>query len=258
MSEPRRWEQPVVGAVSVLLFFSAWEGAVRAGLVSAQFVSSPVLVVRAAARLFAEGDMWPHLRVSGLEFVAGYGAAILVAIPVGLAVGWYRRLSYCVAPFIDALNAVPRVALLPLLVIWFGIGIWSKIVVVFLGAVVPLTINTLSGVRVTEGRFLKVARSFGASELRVFRTIVLPGTLPFIFTGLKYAAGRALLGVVVGELYAATAGIGYLIMMAGNSIQTDIVFVGILTMTAAGVITVAALNRLERRFDAWRPRMGGA
>lgn len=258
MSAARRWEQPVVGVASVLLFLAAWEATVRAGLVSAQLISSPVLVARAAWRLFADGEMWRHLRVSGLEFIAGYGAAIGVAVPLGLALGWYRRLYYCAAPFIDALNAVPRVALLPLLVIWCGIGIWSKIVVVFLGAVVPLTINTLAGVRVTEDRFLRVARSFGASQLRVFWTIVLPGTLPFVFTGLKYAAGRALLGVVVGELYAATAGVGYLIAVAGSSVQTDIVFVGILTITLAGVVTVALLNRLERSFDAWRPRVGGA
>lgn len=253
----RRWEQPLVGAGSVLLVLAAWEASVRSGLVNPLFISAPTLIARAAWRLFAGGEMWHHLGVSATEFAAGYLAAVVVAIPLGLAVGWYRRVYFCLAPFIDALNAVPRVALLPLIVIWFGIGIWSKIVVVFLGAVIPLLINTFSGVRVTEARFLTVARSFGASELRVFWTIVLPGTLPFVFTGLKYAAGRALLGVVVGELYAATAGVGYLITVAGSSFQTDTVFVGILTITVAGVVAVELLNRLERRFDAWRPRVGG-
>ncbi|MBI4247615.1 MAG: ABC transporter permease [Candidatus Rokubacteria bacterium] len=254
---PRRYDQALVGGGAVLLCLTAWEAAVRSGLVNAMFVSAPTLIARAGWRLFASGEMWHHLAVSGTEFLTGYLGAIVVAIPLGLAIGWYRRLYYCLGPFIDALNAVPRVALLPLLVIWFGIGIWSKIVVVFLGAVIPLLINTFSGVKVTEARFLRVARSFGASELRVFWTIVLPGTLPFIFTGLKYAAGRALLGVVVGELYAATAGVGYLITVAGSSVQTDIVFAGILTFTATGVVTVAVLGRLERRFDAWRPRVGG-
>jgi len=153
---------------------------------------------------------------------------------------------------------VPRVTLLPLIVIWFGIGIWSKIVVVFLGAVIPMLINTFSGVKTNEERFLRVARSFGASELRIFWTIVLPGTVPFIFTGLKYAAGRALLGVVVGELYAATAGVGYLIAIAGNTFQTDKVFAGILIVMFTGLVTVEVLNRLERRFDAWRPKVGSA
>jgi len=196
--------------------------------------------------------------VSATEFLAGYLMAAGVAIPLGLAVGWYRRLSYLLGPFIDTLNAVPRVTLLPLIVIWCGIGLWSKIVVVFLGAVIPLLINTAAGVRTNEERFLRVARSFGASQLRIFWTIVLPGTVPFIFTGLKYAAGRALLGVVVGELYAATAGIGFLIAVSGNSFQTDKVFAGILIVTFTGLLTVEVLNRLERRFEAWRPRVGSA
>jgi NitT/TauT family transport system permease protein len=136
--------------------------------------------------------------------------------------------------------------------------VWSKIVVVFLGAVIPLLINTFSGVKTTEERFLRVARSFGASELRMFWTIVLPGTIPFIFTGLKYAAGRALLGVVVGELYAATAGIGFLITVAGATFQTDKVFVGILIVTTTGILVVELLNRLERRFESWRPKVGSA
>src|SRR5919204_495752 len=110
---------------------------------------------------------------------------------------------------VDTLNAVPRVTLLPLIIIWCGIGMWSKIVVVFLGAVIPILINTQSGVKTSEARFVRVARSFCASKLKIFSSIILPGTVPFIFSGAKYGAGRALLGVVVGELYAATAGTGH-------------------------------------------------
>jgi len=235
-----------------------WETIARSGFVNPLFISSPTLVAQAEYQLFAEGEIWNDLRVSGTEFFVGYLMAAGVAIPLGLAVGWYKRLSYVLGPFIDTLNAVPRVTLLPLIVIWAGIGIWSKIVVVFLGAVIPMLINTYSGVKTNEERFLRVARSFGASEFKIFRSIVLPGTVPFIFTGLKYAAGRALLGVVVGELYAATAGIGYLIAIAGNTFQTDKVFAGILIVTFTGLVTVELLNRLERRFDAWRPKVGSA
>jgi NitT/TauT family transport system permease protein len=216
------------------------------------------LIARAGLQLFAEGTIWKDLRVSATEFLAGYLMAAAVAIPLGLATGWYRRLYFCLSPFIDVLNAVPRVALLPIIIIWFGIGVWSKIVVVFLGAVIPMLINTFSGVKTTEERFLKVARSFGASELKIFWSIVFPGTVPFIFTGLKYAAGRALLGVVVGELYAATAGIGFLISVAGATFQTDKVFVGILIITTTGIVVVELLNRLERRFESWRPKVGSA
>lgn len=248
----------VIGGSTLLAFGVSWELIGRTGVVNPLFISSPTLVAHALYQLFAEGEIWNDLKVSGTEFVTGYLMAAGVAIPLGLAVGWYKRLYYVLSPFIDTLNAVPRVTLLPLIVIWFGIGIWSKIVVVFLGAVIPMLINTFSGVKTNEARFLRVARSFGASEFKIFWSIVLPGTVPFIFTGLKYAAGRALLGVVVGELYAATAGIGYLIAIAGNTFQTDKVFAGILIVMVTGLVTVEVLNRLERRFDAWRPKVGAA
>lgn len=253
-----RHDRLLISGGTVLAFFVIWEAIARSGLVNPLFISSPTLALRAGQELFAEGEIWKDLRVSATEFLVGYVLAAVVAIPLGLAVGWYKRLYYLLSPFIDTLNAVPRVTLLPLIVIWFGIGIWSKIVVVFLGAVIPMLINTFSGVKTNEERFLRVARSFGASELMIFWSIVLPGTVPFIFTGLKYAAGRALLGVVVGELYAATAGIGYLIAIAGNTFQTDKVFVGILLVMVTGLVTVEVLNRLERRFDAWRPKVGSA
>jgi len=254
----RRSERLAIGVGTLLTFFATWELIARTGVINPLFISSPTLVAHALYQLFADGEIWKDLKVSGTEFLTGYLMAAGVAIPLGLAIGWYKRLYYVASPFVDTLNAVPRVTLLPLIVIWFGIGIWSKIVVVFLGAVIPMLINTFSGVKTNEERFLRVARSFGASQFKVFWSIVLPGTVPFIFTGLKYAAGRALLGVVVGELYAATAGIGYLIAIAGNTFQTDKVFAGILIVMVTGLVTVEVLNRLERRFDAWRPKVGSA
>lgn len=253
-----RYERLLIGGGAVLAFFLAWEAVTRSGLVNPLFLSSPTLIARAGQQLFSTEEIWKDLRVSGTEFIVGYLLAAGVAIPLGLAIGWYRRLYYCLGPFVDVMNAVPRVALLPIIIIWLGIGIWSKIAVVFLGAVIPMIINTFSGVKTTEQRFLRVAQSFGASEFKIFWTIVFPGTVPFIFTGLKYAAGRALLGVVVGELYAATAGIGFLIAVAGATFQTDKVFVGILIVTMTGVVMVELLGRLERRFDQWRPKVGSA
>src|SRR5262249_28975596 len=125
-------------------------------------------------------------------------------------------------------------------------------------AVLPILIAAHAGVRTNEARFVLVARSFGASERKIFSSIILPGTVPFIFTGLKYGAGRALLGVVVGELYAATAGIGHMIGDAGNTLQTDVMFFGVLVFTAVGLLSVAALSFCERRFETWRPKVGAA
>ena len=251
-----RHERFCVGSGALIGFLAFWEAVVYADWVSAVFVSSPSRVVVTAWRLFGEEEIWRDLGISGTEFLIGYLMATCVAIPLGLALGWYKRLYFALSPFVHTLNVVPRITLLPVIIIWFGIGVWSKVAVVFLGAVIPILISTMSGVRTNEERFLNVARSFGATESKIFTSVVLPGTVPFIFTGLKYAAGRALLGVIVAELYAATAGIGYFISAAGNALQTDQVLVGVLIVTFVGLVTVEALNRIERRFEVWRPKVG--
>ena len=165
-------------------------------------------------------------------------------------------MSYAFDPFINAMNATPRVALLPLVIIWLGIGIFSKIGIIFLGAVFSILINTRDGVKTTPVNLLNAARSFGASEGMVFKTVVVPSMMPFILTGLRLAVGRALVGVLVGELYAATAGIGFMITVAGATFQTDKVFVGVLIFAISGMIGMELLTKLEQRFDKWRPQVG--
>ena len=156
------------------------------------------------------------------------------------------------------MNATPRVALLPLVIIWLGIGILSKVGIIFLGAVFPMLINARDGVKTTPLSLINAARSFGASEWQVFKTVVFPSTLPFVLTGLRIAVGRALVGVLVGELYAATAGIGFMITVAGATFQTDKVFVGVLIFAIAGIVLTDILDRIEHRFDKWRPQVGAA
>jgi ABC-type nitrate/sulfonate/bicarbonate transport system permease component len=251
----RAHERLVIGAGTMLGLLALWEVFGRSGLVDPLFISSPTRIALAGWQLVHDHDFWNDLEISATEFIFGYAAAVAVGISLGLAVGLSRRLQYMLSPFIDTLNAVPRVTLLPLIVIWLGIGIWSKVAVVFLGAVIPILINTQSGVATSEARFLRVARSFCASRTKIFSSIVLPGTVPFVFTGLKYAAGRALLGVVVGELYASTAGLGHMIADAGNTFQTDVVFFGVFVFMAAGLTVVALLDTIEQRFEKWRPQL---
>lgn len=244
----------LIGLGSTLGLLLAWEAVVVLGLVAPLYISSPTRIFQAGAAAFRAGHIWTDIRASAMAFAYGYGAAILVAIPLGLAMGWFRRVDYVFGPFVDILNAVPRITFLPILILWFGIGIWSKFAVVFLGAVIPIIIACHAGVRTSESRFVKVARSFSASPLKQLTSIVLPGTVPYIFTGLKYAAGRALLGVVVGELYASTAGVGHMIAQAGNLFDTDTVFFGVVLFMAAGIAITSVLSWIERYFDRWRPQ----
>jgi NitT/TauT family transport system permease protein len=156
-------------------------------------------------------------------------------------------------PFISALYALPRSALLPILILWLGIGIRSKIAIVFLGAVFPILINAMAGVRTIDEMLLRCARSFGANDRQLFLTLAVPSSVPFIVTGLRLGVGRALVGIVVGELVAATAGIGYMMSVAGATFQTDKVYVGIMLLAGTGYVLTALLKRLESYFETWRP-----
>jgi NitT/TauT family transport system permease protein len=226
--------------------------------VNPMFMSAPSLVAKAAYGLFADGEIYHDLYVSGAEFFWGYILSVVVAVPFGIAVGWYKKMSHIFDPFINAMNATPRVALLPLIIIWLGIGILSKVGIIFLGAIFPILINARDGVKTTPKSLLNAAKSFGASEWKIFATVVLPSTVPFILTGLRLGVGRGLVGVMVGELYAATAGIGFMITVAGATFQTDKVFVGVLIFAVTGMVLTEVLNSLEHRFDGWRPKVGSA
>ncbi|MGN6730467.1 MAG: ABC transporter permease [Candidatus Binatia bacterium] len=250
-------ERKILGTLSVGLFLLVWELVGNTfQLINPMFMSSPSLIWNAAVQLFGSGEIWNDLRVSGIEFGWGYLLSVIVGVPFGIAIGWYKKFAYICDPFVNAMNATPRVALLPLVIIWLGIGILSKVGIIFLGAVFPLIINTRDGVKTTPANLLTAARSFGASEWQLFKSVVVPSTVPFILTGLRLAIGRALIGVMVGELYAATAGIGFMITVAGATFQTDKVFVGVLIFAISGMIATDIVDRAEKRFDKWRPKVG--
>jgi ABC-type nitrate/sulfonate/bicarbonate transport system permease component len=260
-------EKKILGVTSVSIFLLVWEfmgGPISVNnpipflRVNPMFMSAPSLIWKAAVDLVSSGEIWNDLRVSGIELFWGYFLSAVVAVPFGIMVGWYKKASHIFDPFINAMNATPRVALLPLVIIWLGIGILSKVGIIFLGAVFPILINTRDGVKTTPLNLLNAARSFGASERLIFKNVVLPSTIPFILTGLRLGLGRAIVGVMVGELYAATAGIGFMITVAGATFQTDKVFVGILVFALTGLIGMEVLTRVEKRFDKWRPKVGAA
>jgi NitT/TauT family transport system permease protein len=263
-------ERAILGVGAIALFLAFWEGLERGWwsdllqpVIGAEaerwrikpiFISSPALIVQGAYRMFfVTGEIWRDLGLSGLEFVLGIAIAIIIGIPLGLAAGWYRRLSYAVAPFLSALNATPQVAFLPLIIIWVGTGFATKILIIALLAVLPIAINAQAAVRTTDPRLIKVADSFGAGEWLFFRSVILPSAVPFLLAGLRLAIGRGMIGIVVGEVYGSSGGIGMMISQAGSRFQTDRVFVGVLTIVAAGVILVEVLRRIERRVEVWRP-----
>lgn len=257
-----RWyfanERPILASLSFVGFFVVWQVASSAGWVNQLFFSSPTAIADTAINEVQNPRLWNDIRVSGTELVVGYVAAVAIGIPLGILTGWYRKLNYFVDPWLNFMNSLPRVALLPLIVLWVGIGIWSKILVVFLGAFFMIVMNTLYGVRTVDRHLLDVARSFGASERRIFGTVVIPGSVPFILAGLRLGVGRAVIGVIVGELYAGNAGLGYMITVASQTLQASRLLFGVILLTLMGVVSVELLRLVERRYQRWRPRVGAA
>lgn len=241
----------LLSLATLVVFLGTWELLPALGWIDPFFISSPSRILRAANWLFAHG-FWHDIWVSLSEFGLGMLLAILLGIGSGLILGWYRILDAMFEPFITMLNAMPRVALLPIIILWLGIGIESKVAAVFLGAFFPIIINVMKGVNTVDENLLMCARSFNARDSQIFSSIVLPSSVPYIVAGLHIAVGRGLVGVVIGELLASQAGVGHMISMASTTFQTDKVFVGVLLLAAFGYILTELLKQMEKRFESWR------
>ena len=247
-----RFRAPATGLAAIAVFIGAWQLVAWLRLVPELFLPGPWDIAQAESQYATSPDFLLDLSTSGQEMLIGFGLAIVIGLPLGILMGWYRTLHHALDPFISFFYSTPRIALMPLLIIWFGIGIWSKVAVIFLGAFFPIAINTLVGVRSLDSDLLKCARAFDASDMQIFRTIALPGAVPFILTGLRLGVGHALIGIVVGELVAAQHGVGQAMSVFGATFQTAKVFAALIIIAVSGVLLQILFQRLERRFDAWR------
>ena len=176
---------------------------------------------------------------------SGLLLAIVAGLPLGILLGRSTTLNAMFDPFITAFNATPRLVFLPLLMLWFGIGLWSKVAIVFLGALFPLLINTYEGVRNADKVLINVVRSFGAGEWDIARLVVVPNSLPFIVVGLRLAIGRAVLGVVVAEFFGAQDGLGVVMVRAASHFQVNVVFAGLIVFAALSLL-MTGLVKLAR------------
>jgi NitT/TauT family transport system permease protein len=249
----RRNERVVLSLLGVVAFFALWQIGADRGVVDKFFFSSPTDIAVAAWNEVQNPRFWNDMRVSGFELAVGTILGVFVSVPLGLLVGWYRRLNYAVDPWLNFANALPRVALIPLVVLTAGLGVEMKITIVFLGAVFTIMVATVEGVRTVERHLLDVARSFRASQLRIFTSLVIPGTLPFIVSGLRIAVGRVLAGVIISEFYAQTEGVGVMILKASYALDPARMMFGILLFTFLGIILYEAVGYAERYFQRWRP-----
>ena len=254
----RRNERVVLSSLGIVLFVVLWQAGADAGAIDKLFFSSPSAVAVAGWEEVQNPRFWEDVRISGWELFVGSALAIAVAIPLGLLIGWYRRLNYAADPWLNFANALPRAALVPIIVLTAGLGVEMKIVVVFLGGVFTIMVATVEGVRTVERQLVDVARSFRASQRRIFTSLVIPGTLPFIVSGMRIAVGRVLAGIIIAEFYAQTQGVGVMIYKASNNFLQggmDRAMFGILLFTLFGIVLYEAVGYAERYFQRWRPSL---
>lgn len=216
------------------------------------FIPTPPQTVAAAIAIGADGSLARATRDTTIVFLSGYVLAAVIAIPCGLVMGGVRIVGAAFEPYVDALSAMPRVAFIPLIIVFLGLGFIAKIVIVFLGAAMPILINTYTGVRNCDGELVEMARSAGANGPQIFRKIMLPGAFPYITAGLRVGASLALINTVVAELYTAVQGLGGLLSVYGNSFRMAPYFVVVFVLAALGVVVMQSLKLLERNADHWR------
>jgi ABC-type nitrate/sulfonate/bicarbonate transport system permease component len=252
----QRVESMALGTAVIVLLLIIWEllpyfAPMKQG--TRLFFTVPSRILATLWQMFASGSIWAPLGVSATAFAIGLALAIAAGLPLGILLGRSNTLNAMFDPFITAFNATPRLVFLPLLMLWLGIGLWSKVAIVFLGALFPLLINTHEGVRNADKLLINVVRSFGANEWDVARLVVIPNSLPFIVVGLRLAIGRAILGVVVAEFFGAQDGLGVLMVRAASSFNVDVVFAGLIIFAALSLIMTGLVKLVEERMNRWRP-----
>jgi len=252
----QRFEPTILGTGSILVLLLVWEFLPRVITIqegTKLFFTVPSQIAGTLLNMFATGEIWHPLGVSASAFTIGLVLAIVVGLPLGILLGRSATLNAMLDPFITAFNATPRLVFLPLLLLWFGLGLWSKVAIVFIGALFPLLINTYEGVRNADKILINVVRAFGAKEWDIARLVVVPNSLPYIVVGLRLAIGRAVLGVVVAEFFGSQDGLGVVMVRAASRFEVDTVFAGLIVFAALSLLMTGLVKLIEDRLSRWRP-----
>ena len=247
------YQRPILGIASVIGMLLLWELAFTYVIpLDPFFFTKPSLIAAAFKEQLVSGSLWHDLAISSKAFLLGFSMAVIVGIPIGVFMGWRRRAEYTLDPFFTALYASPLVALAPLLIIIFGVGLTGKVVVIFLLTVFPFIFNVFAGVKCTDRLLVNVVRCFGGKEKDIYFKVILPSILPYIVAGARIAIGRGIVGILVTEFYAASEGIGFAISRFGDTYRLPDMFAAILVLMIAAVVLTEGLRKLEWLLAPWR------
>jgi ABC-type nitrate/sulfonate/bicarbonate transport system permease component len=242
-----------ISLISFIAFLIAWELICLLGIVGPYQLVPPSQLVSTFIMKLTEanpdgGTLFAHTETSLLLALTGFGAAVVIGVPLGLLMGWYKPLDLMVTPVFDAIRPIPPIAWIPLAIIWLGIGLPAKAFIIWLAAFVPCVINSYTGIKLTNPVLTRVAEIYGASRWETFYKIGVPSAIPMVFTGLKLSLNASWTTLVAAELLAASEGLGYLIQMGRRLSRPDIIIVGMLTIGLTGALMSWGLNLIEARF----------
>jgi NitT/TauT family transport system permease protein len=235
-----------------------WQGVVSVGLVDPFWISSPVLVAKELWTLMASGELATDVGMTVLEALVAFVVSSALGVASGLLLARSPFWDEVLAPIIVALNSLPRIALAPLIILWFGIGITAKVVTAFTLIYFILLVNTLSGAKNVDNDILTIATLMGASKREILWKVTLPSALPWIFAGLNLGLTYSLLGVIVAEILAANQGLGYVIQSSAATFNTAGVFAGLITLSVVASLFSALMRKLEARLLRWKPSLNSA
>ncbi|MGI9862349.1 ABC transporter permease [Moorella naiadis] len=243
--------------LSLLVFLLIWYGIVHFGIISKTLLASPAEVLTTFwSKLFNRAPdgatLGAHFKTSLLLALTGYISAVVIGVPLGLLMGWYKKIDDAVKPIFEIIRPIPPIAWIPLAILWFGIGLPAKAFIIWLSAFVPSVINSYAGIKLTEPVLINVARTFGATNWETFLKIGVPSALPMVFTGLRLSLSSAWMTLVAAELLAATQGLGYMIQMGRTLARPDVIIVGMLTIGFTGAAMAYILERFEGKLAPWR------
>jgi ABC-type nitrate/sulfonate/bicarbonate transport system permease component len=252
MALAERYRNLLLGLLSVALFLAAWQAVFLFVPFNPLFISKPTLIAASLYDLIVTGTLFHDLAVSAVPFVYGFSAAIVVGIAVGIVMGWRVRVGYALDPLMTVFYASPLVALAPLVIVFFGVGVSGKAIIIFLLSVFPFIFNAQAGVKAVDRLLINVVRSVGGTEKDLYLKVIVPSVLPYIVAGARIAIGRGLIGVLVAEFFAASEGIGYSIARYGDLFALDKMFACIVAIMVIAVVMTEGIRWAERSAFPWR------
>ena len=247
-----RYLNLLLGLLSVVLFLAAWQAVFLFVPFNQLFISKPSLIAIAFYDMVMNGELIRELAVSAVPFVYGFSAAVVVGVTLGIVMGWRTRVGYALDPIMTVFYASPLVALAPLVIVFFGVGVSGKATIIFLLSVFPFIFNAQAGVRAVDRLLVNVVRSLGGTEKDLYLKVVVPSVLPYIVAGARIAIGRGLIGILVAEFFAASEGIGYAIARYGDLFALDKMFACIFAIMIIAVIMTEGIRWAERAAFPWR------